>query len=97
MSEYSTKLSDTWDFTKDELCGIIDICIGVKFPSFLLTIRDITEGESNWDKLAISKKNTKKIMPLSSAEKTSNIIDFILKYISFYKPQKITSLVKYIS
>ena len=94
MGEYSTKLSDTQDFTKDELCGIINICIGVKFPSFVSVIREITEGESVWEKLAISRKNTKKIMPLSSTVKPGNIIDFILKSISFYKPQKISLWVK---
>ena len=82
---------DKRNFTKDELYSIIDIYIGIKYPSFLLNIHDITEGESTWDKLTISKKNTKKIMPLSSAVKPGNTIYFILKSISFYKPQKITS------
>ena len=42
-------------------------------------IHEITEGELVWEKLAISRKNTKKIMPLSSTVKPVNIIDFILK------------------
>ena len=79
LGEYLSRLADTRKFTEDELCGIIDICIGVKFPSFLSAICEITEGESVWEKLAMSKKNTKKIIPLSSTVKPGNIIDFILK------------------
>ena len=86
LGEYLSRLADTRKFTEDELCGIIDICIGVKFPSLVSAIHEITEGESVWEKLAISRKNTKKIMPLSSTVKPGNIIDFILKSISFYKP-----------
>ena len=97
LGEYLSRLADTRKFTEYELCRIIDICIGVKFPSLMSAIREITKGEFVWEKLAISRKNTKKIMPLSSTVKLGNIINFISKSISFYKPQKISLWVKNVS
>ena len=89
LGEYLFRLADIRKFTEDELCGIINICIGIKFPSFVLAIQKITKGESVWKNWLYLEKTQKRLC-LYHLKSNQVIINFILKSISFYKPQKIS-------